>query len=287
MNAKKKNDTSEGKPSVVISRVIVGFAGTRRGDALVDIAATFARALNANLKGVYIREEALRDLAELPFTTAMDPGLRGQRPLSAQIIETAWLREEALYRRAISQRAGVDRIEWSFETASGSIESYLREAVTRSDLVALAAETTGPVTVPFMEGLPELARAAHAVLLVGSRQGKLKSGPILAIDEGGASGGEIVRLSAQIASATSRPLEVVSSTGTADVGSILGVSNLPRLKLHRLDDTSGMAFQHMLYDMKPSLIVADREASALGGDANIRALIHRLGIPILFVDSQR
>ena len=268
-----------------VTRVIVGFAGTRRGDTLVEIAVTLARAVNANLKGIYVREKVLRDLAELPFSVASAPGLRAMHPLSAEIIENAWNREEAKYRRAISRHAGVDEIEWSFETASGSMESCLREIVSSGDIVALTAETGGPAAQPFLEGVPELAGIARAILLASPTQNQLQKGSILVIEKGGTESEDLVELAAQIATAMSRSLEVLSASPSAEFEAKHQSTDTSSPRFHWLDEVKGAALRQTVQKLAPSLIVTRLRSGSDKEDASIRSLIQKLKIPILLVDA--
>jgi hypothetical protein len=266
-----------------VARVIAGFAGSRRCDALVEVAATYAQALRADFKGIYVREKGLLDLAALPFTVALGAGRSISRSLSANSLEKAWLHEEARYRRAIAQRLGIQHVEWSCETTSGSFEACLQRTATASDIVMLATETSGPATVVLAHGLLDLTRTARAVLLVGSAQGPLRAGSILAIDDGGPAGEEIVRLAAQIANATSQSLEVLRTAGAPGARSAHAFAGALEPRLHRARDSDGKSLRAFLQQPPPSLIVANFHADSRPDHLGLRALMQRSAGPILLV----
>ena len=279
-------DRTEGVGPTV-ERVIVGLAGSRQGDALIDISATFARALRATLKGIYVREQQLLDLAELPFTVTTGPGVHTSRTLNANTIEQAWKREEASYRDAILQRAGVDQIACSFETASGNVEICLQESVTSSDIVVLASEARGPTTHAHPQGLLALSRAAHGVLVVSSKQARLRSGPVLVIDEGGAIGKGLVRLAAQIAEATLRPLEIVAAIRHSDSQSTQRHASSLAQTLHNLEHAGVKSLRELIRGPVPSLLVTDLHLGSSQDELEVLALLHRFEMPTLFFTGQK
>lgn len=266
-----------------IARVIVGFAGSRSGHALIEVAASYAQALRADLKGIYVRETGLLDLAALPFSVALGAGRDELRALSASSLERAWMHEEAAYRRAIAQRLGQQHVEWSCETTGGTFEACLQQTATANDIVALATETAGPTNAVFAHGLMELAQAARAVLLVGSRRAVVRPGVILAIDEGGSAGADIVRLASQIASATSQALEVVHTPAEPGESARQSFAEALQARLHRTRDGDGKSLREFLQQPPPSLIVAGFPADLQADNSSLRALLQRCAGPILLV----
>lgn len=279
----KSPTSAAGDGARSVTRVVVGFAGSRRGDALIEVATTYALALRAQIKGVYVRETGLLDIAALPFAVALGPGHSSRQSINPGSLEKAWIREEAAYRHAIVQRLGAQHIEWSCETTTGSFEACLRRTATASDIVVLATETAGPATATLARELSELVHSARAVLLVGSRQGPLRRGSILAIDNGGPVGEEIVRLAAQIASATAQSLEVVHADSVSGSSSAQAFAGALEPRLHRAQARDGKSLRDFLRQPPPSLIVANLQPDALIDNADLRALVQRCAAPILLV----
>lgn len=257
-----------------IARVIVGFRSSYRGEALLDVSAVMARALRADLKGVYVREDVLRDLAGLPFAAAMEWGRGSALPMTPEAIERAWLREAAVCRRAVSHRAGLESMAWSFETASGSLEDVLLGSAGVTDLVALAEDVLDPAPGALAERLRAITSHARAIMLVGSRRDGLRPGPVVAIDQGGEKGAAAVRLAAQLATALARDLRILA------VGP--GHETAAGAPVTRLDTLDPVELVATLRAMEPGLIVADLHRLPVEEKTGARSLVRATGVPVVF-----
>jgi len=71
----------------------------------VETAVALARAVNANLKDIYVREKVLRDLAELPFSVGSGPELRAMQDAGIPI--------DKLHSKARDEFAAPVRQKWN------------------------------------------------------------------------------------------------------------------------------------------------------------------------------
>ena len=272
--------------SRAIARILVSTSTAEGSEALIDIASTLAHALRASLKGIFVREQAIQDLAGLPFATiAIDQRL-SRFQINRQAIEQAWLREETLYRRALSRRAEKERLDWSFESITGSIESCLTGAATPGDLIAIATGAAGPATPGLIAQLAHLAGIARAVLMIGPRSSHLTDGPIVVINQKGQADDHILGLAGELAESLGHPLAIVSMEPDQNLEEALSLAGRPGTRLEVSDFLSlaRAPLQQLsasLRALRPALVIADLVGLIEQGEPTARALLRATGAPVL------
>ncbi len=151
--------------SAAVGRVIL-VAPDDGEEAPISLSAEIAAAFQAELNGLFIRDQRLRDLAASPFAQILAPGGGAKRSLTSKAIESAWMRNEQWFRRAVTDRASERKVSCSFRSAEGAFSACLLEGVDRRDLIAIAVEPT-PVGSGSQIGIVRgAAKQAHSVLLM-------------------------------------------------------------------------------------------------------------------------
>lgn len=124
-----------------IERVIVPFDAASDTRHAIAIAARLAAHAKARLHGVFIEDEDLLRLAQLPFARHVTFGV-GAGPLSAKEVERQLHGAAERLRRELAAVARHHRVEWSFEVVRLAAEDPLVTA-TEGDLIV-----AGPLTRP-------------------------------------------------------------------------------------------------------------------------------------------
>lgn len=286
----RRPEPAPGLPGPV-SRILLGFAGAEGSGALSESASLLARALSAELSGLYVREAHLHDLAGLPFAATLRPGERAPRPVSAEGIEAAWIREEAACRRALSVAAEARRLAWSFASLSGERVSCLVEAAGRTDLVAVAAPRRGPGPAEAFAALRAAALPAGGALLLpsGARAAPRARAaePVLALDDGGAGGARAVALAARMAEADGRPLAVLSTEEDSPAAAISERAQTlaagRAAAVHVLPGWSGHSLSRAIARIGPALVVAEPGGPDAAAEALARRLADAPGPPLILL----
>ncbi len=121
-------------PHFTIHNVLVALDDATLGPEMMETAVNVAVALHADLQGLYVEDDSLLRLAELPFVHEITTGSATVRPIDAQSMQRAMRHRADLARRVLEKRAESARIRCSFSVTHG-------RAGRRSLLCTLRAET--------------------------------------------------------------------------------------------------------------------------------------------------
>ena len=267
----------------VISRIVVTFAGAGGGGAVLDAAALAARALGADLHGLYIREQALRDLGALAFTAVIGPGGTRTGTVTADTVEHAWRREELRCRRQL-ERARQEGIP-TFNTVSGEYEKCLCATAGRRDLIALAGRPAEMAPDRLAAAVRTAAHTAGAVMVGGveTTVRQVKPGPVLAIDDGDAMAGKAVTIAARLAAASGRGLAVLTTSGAATRAARRPVLEGRPYDLHLLPFWTERDLIVAVDRIAPSLAVADLESPGLSATALADRFLRSIRMPLILI----
>ena len=121
-----------------IGRVVIPLDTAAEGGTAIETAAQLAARANAPLHGIFVEDEDLLGLANLPFARQVMLGA-GTEPLTVERVELQQLRAAAeRARQAIAAAAERHAVVWSFEGVRGSLQSAL-SGVSEGDLVVTSA----------------------------------------------------------------------------------------------------------------------------------------------------
>ena len=149
-------------PKGLIERILVALDASAHSRAALEAAVRLAARIDAELAGLFVEDEVLIRMADLPFTRAVrrfpavaepSSGLDMERQLEAQA-----RRAERLLRRL----AGEAGIAWSFRVVRGDVKAKLLAASQEADLITLGRLGQSA------HFLPRLGSIARAVLLEAS-----------------------------------------------------------------------------------------------------------------------
>ena len=228
----KKKD----EPTGAQTRIIVGLDTSLAAREALQLAVRLAASVDARLKGVFVEDENLLSLADLPF--AREISFSGEvRNIDPEHMLRAMKAQAESARRALARIAAEARVEWSFDIRRGRPLSVLAENMVTDD--TLVIRSPGAASREIGRAVRAATRDARAdVLLVSrgaglrgslatpqqERQGALSGTqsvapgrPVAAIDEG-TSGGEACSAFAEmLAARTGAPFLRLSARGQSPV----------------------------------------------------------------------
>src|SRR5271169_7081472 len=120
-----------------IGRVVISLDAAAEGVTAIETAARLAARANAPLHGIFVEDEDLLGLANLPFARQVTLGA-GTEPLTVERVELQLRAAAERARQAIAAAAERHAVVWSFEGVRGSLQSALC-GVSEGDLVVASA----------------------------------------------------------------------------------------------------------------------------------------------------
>ena len=118
-------------------RILVALDASRGSLAALEEAASMASRLEAELRGLFIEDIDLLNLAALPFSREAPTLARVGRMLDTETVERELRCRAGQARRAIEQVAQSHHLRWSFRVARGRVETEISAAAQEVDLIAV------------------------------------------------------------------------------------------------------------------------------------------------------
>lgn len=230
--------------------VVISLSSAAPGPGLVRLAAEIARLLGADLRALYVEDESLLDVADLPLAREVDPlrpSAERWRPLArAQLARDFELAAAALRRRLNDAASTVGvRFEFSVVRADPSSLALLEELRAHDDLVFV---------VP-AEPAARAARLPAGAVLYAPPGAARRRGDVIALAPSAAT--TAARLADRIARAAHARLVLIDADGSLD------------------------ELQHALGHLHDRLIVAGADAFSDADDAARLAALRR--VPVIVV----
>lgn len=188
-------------------RVVIGHGAVPGAEVLLDVAANLAEVAQADLFGLFVEETALLDLADLPFSQAVQSGSGISRNLSRAAVQDAFSAQAVAFRKALELRVKHLKLTCDFGTARGDLLGELSARCERGDIAVISAPAAGVTARDTLAMARQAMAQVNAVLIAPFASSKL-AGPVVVIDEGSDTGRSAVLLGAQIAARANRAITV-------------------------------------------------------------------------------
>lgn len=104
---------------VVIQRILVAFDNSSRNSFTLETAAKMAVYLHSKLHGLFVEDENLLRLADMPFAREIGGTSAISRPLNRELIERTYRAKADEARRALQETAQRVQVQWDFEVCRG------------------------------------------------------------------------------------------------------------------------------------------------------------------------
>lgn len=168
------------RTAILVRRVLVAVRPMDRPDEMVDIATRLAATFGAELRGHFVKDRDLINLAALSFTRRIDMKTGALATLEPEMMEHALSVHADAAKNALAARAAAHRLQWSFETVTAPVLEALSGLCREQGLVV--ATLDGDEHPPMLERqLAELVGSVPTtspVLLL--RAGQPIRGPVVA-----------------------------------------------------------------------------------------------------------
>ncbi|NNE24427.1 MAG: hypothetical protein HKN11_17640 [Rhizobiales bacterium] len=270
-------------------RIVIGLKAASDIDPPVDAATVLASAIKAELVGVFIEEEAMMDLAGLPFATAVSFGASKPQRLTPDTMKQAMARGAMMCQRALSARATSAQIKWSFSHRRGSAPETARAALNAGDYLVLSGQNHGFGSYELIEELRSVPRHSSGVLIAARQHQKPAKGPVIAVDDGDTTGAKTLALAARIAAATGQQLMLFAVAGTdADADRIVQRAReltgpTAAIEVHRFLPNAPRSIAAGFMHFMPSFVVADLEGEPFGHDRTALDLFRATKAPVVLI----
>jgi hypothetical protein len=175
--------------------------------AMLELATQLAHAFHAEVAGLFVEEDILYQLSNMPAVQALSRGGRTEALEPGRIGAEMAAQARAL-RRALSARAEQSHVTWSFESRRGDALTIFRGSA-RADDVLLLGGTAGTITLRARVALAiEALGKARAVMIMPERIRQVR-GPVVAFADGEYDG-HPVDLAARLARTLGEPLLILT-----------------------------------------------------------------------------
>lgn len=274
---------------VAASRIIVGWQSNTAIDISAEAATLLAAATEAEVVGLFVEDDALIELAGLPFVRSLSLGSSSPKPVTRESIVAAYARGAAVCRRVLSTHAGRAQVKWSFSTERGKLPAKIRSIAAASDFVVLSGDIQGFGAKQLMDELRSSPTDVRGILLAGLRQRASQIGPVIAIDDGDQKGEQTIKLAVSVATAGKTGLVIFVIAGTnAEADDIIRRAEKVAgpdvaLSTHRFPPGSPEMIAAATSEFNPSFIVGDRQGEPFGDDKSVLSLLRACNAPVLLL----
>ncbi len=124
-------------PGWTVRRILVGLDASAPSAAALQAAVSLASRLHAELLAMYIEDENLARLAELPFAHELGAFSAQRRTLDPSYMDNLFKAQATRARHALQRSASAAELRWSFEIRRGSVARQLLLAAAEADLVVV------------------------------------------------------------------------------------------------------------------------------------------------------
>jgi nucleotide-binding universal stress UspA family protein len=271
--------------SATIERVVVPLDAATENRAAIETAARLAARARARLHGIFIEDEELLQVAALPFTRQLAPGV-GAQPFTVEDTELHLKAAAEQARRELIAAARRHGLQASFEVVRSGPEAAL-SGISERDLV-VAGALGRPIARHFRVECRwwSSIEVTHGPFLLTRRQPD--GGPVIVpLRDSSPESARLLDVAAQVAEAGDGELTVVcppALAAAADFGDWLA-QRLTGFRVSlRVEVASGASAALYLHIGELGCRVLAIEAGALeGGTGELRAFVERFACDVLIV----
>jgi nucleotide-binding universal stress UspA family protein len=150
-----------------VRRVVVALDASPQSLEAARTAAELARALGAELAGLFVEDVNVLRLAGLPFAQQIPSSGGAPRPLEREVLEAELRALASWAREALARAAGSAHVAWSFEVRRGPLPEEVLSAAAAADVLVLGARGHGARRRPGATATAAAQRAPASVVLQG------------------------------------------------------------------------------------------------------------------------
>ncbi len=178
-------------------RILVALDASASSLAALEVAAGLAACLRSELAGLFVEDDDLMNLAELPFAREFSLPGGTARPLDPARMKQELEQQAAAARRALQAEAQRRRLSWDFRVVRGRVENELRAAAAAADLICVGQGMRPMTRRARLGGTARRAAVGDTAVLFVDRSTVGAPGPIMVIDDGSPTARRGLRLDRQ------------------------------------------------------------------------------------------
>jgi nucleotide-binding universal stress UspA family protein len=244
-----------------IRRVLAAFHGTNASAAALESVIALTARFGAELEVLFIEDEGLLGLAELPFIRQVSLNALPGRPFVRTRVEAELRALARGLERSLGPLAARQGVGWTFRTVRGQPGAAILAAAEHADLLIVGASTRPLGRVELLEtSLPGLVARIGCPVLVQRRE-PAQSGPVHVLLAGAKQPARVLATAAALAERRGSGLVIMTQA------------------------TERAEFERALQVLKGSPGIVWRRVAAPCGPALIEALLARAENGILVLDA--
>jgi hypothetical protein len=163
----------------VRGKVVLRMRGSAASPLILEVATRFARTFRGELHGLFVENEELLALAQMPFAREISLTGGHSRALSVDVVRKEMEAASAAMEREFERLTRVARIPARFEVVAGAAEEVLRKAMEGIGILAIGEPLALAAPGMFPELLAELT-GITGIVVVGC-EARRAHGPILTV----------------------------------------------------------------------------------------------------------
>jgi hypothetical protein len=254
---------------------------------MIRTAADLARVFDADIGALFVEEEQLFDLADLPLAGAPSaPKLAPSERSERQLMEAAVTRQGRSCRRVLSLLANAANVRWSFEVARGDPLHVIQRIAGPRDFLMLTG-ATDTISGRSMLALARQALAMAPAVLITASLARHRSGPVALIEGAAQEPGTLGRFAKQVASGLREELVVLSIQ--ADDATMAESRHSAFLHSSGTPASLGAAMslpaiKSALREIRPRLLISELAVNAVSDHSeSLIAFMRAAGAPAIFL----
>ncbi len=270
-------------------RIVVGLKSASDVERAMAAATVLATAIEAEIVGLFVQEEAMLDLAEFPFARVLDFDRPSPREVSRKLMQEAFTRTAAICKQTLLNHARKAQVRWSFSTELGDFNATVKASAGSGDFVVLPGETHGIGTRSLIDALRTLPDGIKGVIVAALHRGSQSMGPVVAIDDGDKAGAQTIALAARIAAISDKSLHLFAIAGSnADAARIEDraaklTGKGQTVATHRYVPGLPQSIAAGLAHLSPSFVVGDLDGEPFRDDKTVVSLFRAARAPVLLL----
>ncbi len=200
-------------------RVLVALDSSAASGTTLEIAAGLAAASACELSGLFVEDQDLLRLAELPFAQEIQLTRAISRTLAPEQLLRDLHAQAESFRAAMARQAQHHRLAWSFQITRGRSDEAILLAAMAGDIIAMA-RGFGPLSQVgrYSRRVRLIAARAPGPLLLAAESPSRRPGPILLPYDGSPAANQMLEMGVQLARAQRNVLEVMLLGEAAEHG---------------------------------------------------------------------
>lgn len=236
------------EPSAGFRRVLVALDSSASESTILETAAGLAAAQACQLSGLFVEDQDLLRLADLPFAREVQLTKAMSRALVPEQLLRDLRAQAGLARAAMARQAAQHRISWSFEVTQGRSEEAILMAAASGDIIAMARGFGALERGRISQQLRLIAARAPGPLLLAGGARRARPGPVLLPYDASPAAEAMLEIALNLARAQRVALEFLLLGAAVDQQAVLehrlrgtaGAQGLPILRFQKLRGEGGL-----------------------------------------------